>query len=194
MLTEIPLNFKPNHKSKNFIMKKSSLLSTIAFVFIMLLSTNVDAQKFRGLDKSPMDAALYKTSRNAPAMAKVVYSRPQLKGRELSALAPNGKVWRTGANEAASITLYSDMKIGGKAVSAGEYSLFTIPGEKEWTIIINKDINVWGAYSYNEANDVIRVSAPVSSGESLEAFSITFSEGNLHLGWGTTRATVSITK
>ncbi|WP_299555459.1 DUF2911 domain-containing protein [Seonamhaeicola sp.] len=175
-------------------MKKSSILSAFAFVFVLLLSTDINAQKFGGLDKSPMDAAIYKTSRNAPAIAKVIYSRPQLKGRSLSSLAPNGKVWRTGANEAASITLYNDMKIGGKSVSAGEYSLFTIPGDKEWTIIISKDINVWGAYSYNKANDVIRVSAPVSSGDSLEAFSIAFTQGNMHLGWGTTRVTVPFSK
>ncbi len=175
-------------------MKKSTCITTIAFAFMMLLTINVNAQKFRGLDKSPMDAAVYKTSRNAPAIAKVIYSRPQLKGRALSALAPNGKVWRTGANEAATITLYNDAKIGGKSVIAGEYSLFTIPGDKEWTIILNKDVNVWGSYSYNEANDVIRVSAPVSSGDSLEAFSVTFSEGNLHLGWDTTRVTVPFTK
>ncbi|MCL6296638.1 DUF2911 domain-containing protein [Jejuia spongiicola] len=175
-------------------MKKSTIITTIAFAFVMLLTTNVNAQKFSKLDKSPMDAAIYKTSRNSPAIAKVIYSRPQLKGRALSSLAPNGKVWRTGANEAATITLYNDMKIGGKSVSAGEYSLFTIPGEKEWTIILNKDVNVWGAYAYNEANDVVRVSAPVSSGDSLEAFSIAFSKNAMNLGWGTTRVSVPVTK
>ncbi len=175
-------------------MKKSTIITTIAFAFVMLLTTNVNAQKFSKLDKSPMDAAIYKTSRNSPAIAKVIYSRPQLKGRALSSLAPNGKVWRTGANEAATITLYNDMKIGGKSVSAGEYSLFTIPREKEWTIILNKDVNVWGAYAYNEANDVVRVSAPVSSGDSLEAFSIAFSKDAMNLGWGTTRVSVPVTK
>ncbi|PIA80702.1 asparagine synthetase B [Gaetbulibacter sp. 4G1] len=175
-------------------MKKSTIITTIAFAFVMLLTTNVNAQKFSKLDKSPMDAAIYKTSRNSPAIAKVIYSRPQLKGRALSSLAPNGKVWRTGANEAATITLYNDMKIGGKSVSAGEYSLFTIPGEKEWTIILNKDVNVWGAYAYKEANDVVRVYAPVSSGDSLEAFSIAFSKDAMNLGWGTTRVSVPVTK
>lgn len=175
-------------------MKRTTLITTLAFAFIMLLSTNVEAQKFAGLDKSPMDAAIYKTSRNAPAIAKVIYSRPQLKGRSLGSLAPNGKVWRTGANEAANITVYQDVKVGGKAISPGEYSLFTIPGDNEWTIILNKDINLWGAYSYNEANDVIRITAPVSSSdEELEAFSIAFSEGTMHLGWGTVRVNVPFT-
>jgi len=175
-------------------MKKMTLIPSIAFAFIMLLSLNVNAQKFAKMDKSPLDVAFYRASRNAPAIAKVVYSRPQLKGRELSKLAPNDKVWRTGANEAANITLYNDVKIGGEPVAAGEYSLFTIPGEKEWTIIISKDVNVWGAYSYDKANDVIRVSAPVSYGESLEVFSITFEEGSMHLGWGTTRVAVPFTE
>lgn len=177
-------------------MKKSTFITSIAFAFVMLLSTNINAQKFSGLDKSPMDAAAYPSSYKEPnKLIKVVYSRPQLKGRELSKLAPNGKVWRTGANEAANITLYKDMKLDGMPVSAGEYSLFTIPGEKEWTIILSKDINVWGAYSYNESNNVIKASAPVSSGESLEAFSIAFTDdGTMHLGWGTTRVAVPFSK
>ena len=171
-------------------MKKTALISSILFAFILLISSHANAQDFAGLDKSPMDAALYKTSRNAPVIAKVIYSRPQLKGRSIGSLAPNGKVWRTGANEAANVIIYKDVEIGGKAVSAGEYSLFTIPGEKEWTIILNKDINVWGAYSYNPDNDVIRFSAPVTTGKELEAFSIAFSNGTMHLGWGTLRVNV----
>tara|TARA_R110002050_G_scaffold104052_5_gene213239 strand:- start:111 stop:644 length:534 start_codon:yes stop_codon:yes gene_type:complete len=177
-------------------MKKSTFFTTITLAFVMLLSVNVNAQKFAKMDKSPMDATFYPSSnKETNKLIKVVYSRPQLKERALSTLAPNGKIWRTGANEAANITLYKDMKIAGKPLNAGEYSLFTIPGEKEWTIILSKDINVWGAYSYNEANNVIKVSAPVSSGESLEAFSIAFSDdGTMYLGWGTTRVAVPFTK
>lgn len=177
-------------------MKKLTLITSMAFAFVLLLTTNVNAQKFAKMDKSPMDAASYRTAKNAPALIKIVYSRPQLKDRELSKLAPNGKVWRTGANEAANITLYKDMKIGSEAVKAGEYSLFTIPGDTEWTIILSKDINVWGAYSYNEANDVARVKVKTSSAsDSLEAFSITFDDkGNMHLGWGTVRVAVPFTE
>ena len=122
---------------------------------------------------------------------KINYSRPQLKGRSVSDLAPAGKVWRTGANEAPEITFYKDVTLGGKSVKAGTYSLLTIPGNDEWTVILSSDINVWGAYSYDEKNDVARVSGKVSQGESLEAFSITFDDdGNMHMGWGTVRIMV----
>lgn len=180
-------------------MKNSTLISTIAFAFIMLLSTNVDAQKFAKMDKSPMDAAAFPTSyKESNKLIKVVYSRPQLKDRKLSDLAPNGKVWRTGANEAAELTLYTDMKLGKTTVKAGTYTFYVIPGETEWTAIISTDLNVWGSYFYKKENDVARLSVPVTSGDSLEAFSIAF-EGvdngvHMHLGWGTTRIAVPFTK
>lgn len=180
-------------------MKKSTFFTTIAFAFIMLLSTNVDAQKFSKLDKSPMDAAAFPTSyKKANKLIKIVYSRPQLKGRALNTLAPNGKVWRLGANEAAELTLYTDMTLGKKSVKAGTYTFYVIPGDKEWTAIISKDLNVWGSYYYNEANDVARLSVPVTSGEPVEAFSIAFEEANgsiqMHLAWGTTRVAIPFTK
>jgi hypothetical protein len=65
----------------------------------------------------------------------VTYSRPLLNGRSLGELAPDGKVWRTGANEATEITLYVDMKLGGKTVKAGTYTLYAIPGQDNYTII-----------------------------------------------------------
>ena len=181
-------------------MKKSTFITSIAFAFIMLLSTNVNAQKFSGLDKSPMDAASFPSSyKESNKLIKVVYSRPQLKGRELGTLAPNGKVWRTGANEAAELTLYKDMKLGDGLVKAGTYSLFTIPGDKEWIIILSSDLNVWGAYTYNEANDVARVKVTSTESEdSLEAFSIAFEKSDtgvhMHLGWGTERVAVPFSK
>ena len=86
-------------------MKKSTLFSTLLFSLLMVFS--VQAQEFPGMDKSPMDAASFPSSyRVSDKTIKIVYSRPQLKGRSLSELAPNGKVWRTGASEAAELTLY----------------------------------------------------------------------------------------
>lgn len=178
-------------------MKKSTIITSIAFAFMMLLSFNATAQDFPKLDKSPMDVAAFPSNyKDSNKLIKIAYSRPQLKERSLDKLAPNGKVWRTGANEAAEITLYADMKFGKETVKAGTYSFFTIPGEKEWTIILSSDLNVWGSYFYKEANDVARLKTPVTQGkESLEAFSITFDDkGIMHLGWDTVRVAVPFTK
>ena len=179
-------------------MKTSKFLWLVALTLMTTLS--IDAQNFAGLDKSPMDAATFPSSyRTSNKLIKVIYSRPQLKERSLDKLAPNGKVWRTGANEAAEIIFYSDVKMGGKTIKAGTYSLFTIPGDKEWEIILSSDLNVWGAYSYNEKNDVARIKAPVTQGgKSLEAFSITFegsdNGGTMHLGWDKVRVAVPFSK
>lgn len=179
---------------------KNNIFSLLILGIVMLLGGTINAQKFPGLDKSPMDAASYPTNwRDSNKLIKVVYSRPQLKGRDLASLAENGKVWRTGANEAAELTLYVDMMLGDTKVPAGTYTFYTIPGESEWTAVISKDLNVWGSYFYKEENDVARITVPAStSEESVEAFAMMFEEAdngvNLHLGWGTTRVTIPFTK
>lgn len=179
---------------------KKTIFTTFALAFLMLFTTNIQAQEFGKLDVSPMDAASFPSSyRVSDKLIKAVYSRPQLKGRPMEQLAPNGKVWRTGANEATELTLYTDMKLGGKTVKAGTYTFFTIPGEKEWTAIINSDLNVWGSYSYKESNDVARITVPATmADESIEAFSIVFTEGDngvdMNLAWGNTRVVVPFKK
>ena len=114
-----------------------------------------------------MDAASYPSSyKISDKVVKVVYGRPQLKGRDLAKLAPNDKVWRTGANEAAEITFYKDVTFGGKAVKAGTYSLFTIPSsEGDWIVILSTARNVWGSYFYKQDEDVVRVSGKISKSE-----------------------------
>jgi hypothetical protein len=176
-------------------MKKSTLISALAFSLVMLFSTNLSAQNFSDLDKSPMDATSFPSSyKVSDKQVKVVYSRPQLKGRDVATLAPNGKVWRTGANEAVEITFYQDKIFGGKKVKAGTYTMYTIPNEDEWTVILSSDLNVWGAYSYDEANDVVRVTGTVTEGkESLEAFSIAFDDdGTMYMGWDTVLVAVPV--
>ncbi|MEL1241972.1 DUF2911 domain-containing protein [Flavobacterium flavipallidum] len=181
-------------------MKKLKFLSAIAFGALLLATSNVQAQKFPGLDKSPMDLASFPNDYKIPEKtAKVIYSRPQLKSRTLNDLAPAGKVWRTGANEATVITFNKDVTLGKTKIKAGTYALFTIPNEKEWTIILNKDINSWGAYSYKEANDVARLNVPVTQAEeALEAFSMVFTKGDngiiLNLGWDKTRVAIPFTE
>ncbi len=173
-------------------MKKSLVL--IAIMLLGALST-VNAQKFAGLQKSPTDISYAKADRSAKPNIKVIYSRPQKKGREIfGSLEKYGKVWRTGADEATEIKFFQDVKMGDKTIKAGTYSLFTIPGEKEWTIIINSDLDSWGAYTYDEGKDVARIKVPVASAEELEVFSIAFKKVDkgyhMVMGWDTTRVEV----
>ncbi|WP_040278664.1 DUF2911 domain-containing protein [Psychroserpens damuponensis] len=181
-------------------MKTQSIISTVAMAFVMLISLNVNAQDFAPLDKSPMDGASFPSHyKESNKLIKVIYGRPQLKGRTLEKLAPNGDVWRTGANEAAELTLYTTMVLGDTKIQPGTYTFYVIPGEKEWTAIVSKDLNVWGSYFYNEDNDVARITVPVTKGkESLEAFSIAFTESkdgvHMNLGWDTVRVAVPFKK
>ncbi|RSK40611.1 DUF2911 domain-containing protein [Mangrovimonas spongiae] len=178
-------------------MKSSTNILPLFFTLFFLTSVTLTAQNFKDLDVSPMDAAAYPSShRVSKKLVKVIYSRPQLKGRTVVSLAPNNKVWRTGANEATEITFFKDVTFGTKKVTAGTYSLFTIPGEKEWTVIVNTDVDVWGAYSYNKKNDIARITVPVTEGKDyLEPFSIAFDDnGTMHLGWGTLRIAVPISE
>ena len=177
-------------------MKK--VLLPVLFAFALVFTTEATAQKFSGMDKSPADIASFPSSyKESSKSARVIYSRPQLKGRSMADLDPNGKVWRTGANEAPEITFYKDVTFGGEKVVAGTYALFTIPGDGEWTVILNKNLNQWGAYSYDNSADVVRVTSKASTdGESLDAFSMMFKEvdGGAHLvmGWGTTRVATPV--
>lgn len=182
-------------------MKKTTLLS---FLFSLIV-LGAWAQAFRPLDKSPMDVAYFPDhfahdrKDGDKAMVRVIYSRPSKNGRAVfGTLVPYGKVWRTGANENTEIKFYQDATIQGKKVKAGTYSLFTIPGETEWTIILNSDLDHWGAFTYKQENDVVRFTAPSkkSTDAPLENFSIHFPKGNaavMRLGWDDTIVEVPIT-
>ncbi len=181
-------------------MKTSNFFKTITFLFVSSLAFSVQAQNFPDLDKSPLDIASFPSNyKVSDKLIKVIYSRPQLKDREVSKLAPNGLVWRTGANEATELVLYKDMTFGKTLVKAGSYSLFTIPGESEWTVILNTDTNIWGAYTYDQSKDVARIKVPVKESKKfLEAFSMVFEEtptgADLNIGWGNTLIVVPFTK
>ncbi|UAM96907.1 DUF2911 domain-containing protein [Polaribacter litorisediminis] len=186
---------------------KKAILSIVMFAIALISSTEISAQEsskvdvvpsFSKVDVSPMDAASYPSNwRNSDKLVKVIYSRPQLKGRTLEKLAPNDKVWRTGANEAAEITFYKDVNFGGKKVKAGTYTLFTIPTASEWTVILSNQKNVWGSYFYDKAEDVVRVQGTVSQSKDLiEAFSIVFEgeddNATMHLGWANTVVSIPV--
>jgi DUF2911 family protein len=109
---------------------------------------------------------------------KITYSRPGVKGRVIwGQLVPYDKVWRTGANEATTITFSTDVKVEGQSLPAGKYALMTIPGQTEWTIIFNKNADQFGAFDYKQESDVLRVK--VKPGETPHQEWMEFSVENL---------------
>jgi hypothetical protein len=182
---------------------KSILLPALFTLFLMLPSYG---QAVPELDKSPLDMAYFPNNfahdrkPGEKAVARVIYSRPRKGERAVfGKLVPYGEVWRTGANEATEIKFYQDVVFGGKKVKAGTYSLFTIPGEKEWTVILNTDLDYWGAYSYNPKSDVVRVTAPITqSRDNVEHFSIAFGDKGakravMRMAWENTAVEVPFT-
>jgi Protein of unknown function (DUF2911) len=145
--------------------------------------------RFPALDKSPMDMSYYPVNypilkiqdkATEPLLARVVYSRPQRNGRDVfGELLEYNKVWRLGANEATEIEFYQDVTIGNKTVTKGRYTLYAIPNLEKWSIIINRDTDIWGAFKYDSEKDVVRVDVPVQKiSEPLEAFSLVFEKAN----------------
>ncbi len=129
----------------------------------------------------------------------VDYSRPGVKGRKIfGELVPYGKVWRAGANSATKITFEQSVNFGGKTVSAGTYGIFVIPSEKEWKIILNKDSQQWGAYEYDEKQNVAEANVPVQKlSEKQEWFEISLNPvddntTDLIFKWDTVKAVVSL--
>lgn len=129
---------------------------------------------------------------------KITYGQPQKRDREIfGSLVPYGEVWRTGANEATEITLTGNLLVNGLLLPAGTYSIFTIPDRIKWTIIFNRELNLWGSYNYNPNLDVFRFEAPVQEiPEAVEAFTIALDHNNdraeMSFQWDHVRVTVPI--
>ena len=130
---------------------------------------------------------------------EIVYARPGVKGRKIfGGTEAFGRVWRTGANTATKITFSTAVKFGGADVPAGSYALYSIPGADEWTVILNKVTGQWGAYSYKEENDLVRVKAkPVKLAQPVETFTIDINDirdqsATLNLIWENTRVPVKL--
>lgn len=126
------------------------------------------------------------------------YSRPSLKGRKVGQeLAPYGKVWRTGANEATTLTTEVDLNIGGTKVPAGKYTIYSLPSDGTWKLIISKQTGQWGT-EYHEEQDLARIDMKKSAlPQSVEQFTISFDKKNestaeLNLDWENTRVSVIV--
>jgi hypothetical protein len=128
----------------------------------------------------------------------VSYSRPGVKGRVIwGDLVPYDKPWRTGANEATTFTITDEIQFGGKTLAAGTYSLFTVPGKDEWTVVINSEKDLWGAFQYKPEKDVLRVTVQPTTAEPQEWMEFSFEDltptsANLVLRWEKLRLAVPI--
>lgn len=130
---------------------------------------------------------------------RITYGRPSVRGRTIFGdLVPYNEVWRTGANEATTITFSDDVTIEGAPLDAGTYGLFTIPGEERWTIIFNNVANQWGAYEYDSGEDALRVEVtPESTSRSWEMMTFTFesvtdTSAQAALYWADTKVPISM--
>lgn len=156
----------------------------LSAVFLLFVAFNINAQEKKPVLSPPATAS--ETLKNG-AVVTINYAQPAVKGRKIgSDIAPYGKIWRTGANAATQFEVSKDVKIKGSVLPAGKYALFTIPGEKEWTVIFNKTWDQWGAYKYDEKQDALRFTVKAIKAKAF-AERLTFNiekSGKVSLTWG----------
>jgi hypothetical protein len=170
-------------------MKKIYFLITV--LVLIGVSTNIQAQKVQKSPKAVLTQTVGLTD------VSITYFRPGLKGRPMTDLAKEGKVWRTGANNATELKVSNPITIGGKELAAGTYSLYSMPNYSgDWTIIINTKLS-WGT-GYSDSDDVMRFSAKASkTAESTETMTIGIADINangkdaaIEIRWGNTSVKV----
>jgi hypothetical protein len=186
-------------------MRKTSILVCLLISFFFSFSQTTRPPE---VDKSPMDVSYYpnnypilkiQNKATEPLVVRILYSRPQKQGRKVfGELVEYGKVWRLGANEATEIEFYKDVKIGGKKVPKGRYTLYGIVSENVWTMIINKDTDIWGAFKYDSKKDVLRTDVPAQkTDEVVESMSMFFEKTangiSLIIAWEQLKVALPIT-
>jgi hypothetical protein len=157
-----------------------------ALLLFTALATTVDGVAQADKSKRPSPPAKATAKLASGGTLTIDYSQPAINGRMIGKeIATYGKIWRTGANEATAFETSKDVTIDGKKLPAGKYSLYTIPGEDEWTIILNKVWNQWGT-KYDEAEDVMRFKVtPTESKQFNERMTFNINpEGRVTLAWG----------
>ncbi len=164
---------------------------SMMFTFLaLMLSVGVMAQ-----DKKPASPPAKAEGTIDGIKVTVDYAQPSAKGRKIMGdLVPYGKVWRTGANAVTSIEFSGDVKIEGKALAKGIYGLFTIPGEKEWVVVFNKQAS-GSPYDYSDKQDALRITVkPAKAAAFVEMFTIAVEKNNVVLSWENTSVSVKVSK
>ena len=163
---------------------------TAVTLFLFGLATFAYAQK-------PSPAAQAQCSFADGKTITVDYSSPRMKGRKIFGdLVPFGEVWRTGANEATTFVTTANVNVGGNSVPAGSYTIFTVPNQGSWKLIINKKTGEWGIPYKYESDELGRVDMKVSQTPSpVENFTIAFDRAcTMTVSWESTQASVNITE
>src|SRR5271170_69391 len=183
-------------------MKKLSLVAVALFVAATLASAQMNMAEDKSKRPSPPASAACKFSDGKTV--KIDYSSPRAKGRKIfgeasdKALVPYGQIWRTGANDATTFVTDANLTVGGKAVAAGSYTIFTVPKADAWWLVISKKTGEWGTDYPGEKEDLARVPMTVSkTAAPVENFTIAFDQAGgkctLRMEWENTRASVDIT-
>lgn len=181
-----------------------ALICAFQLFFICLIAQNGSIPP---VDKSPMDMCYFphnypvlkiQDKANEPLVARVIYSRPNRAGRTIfGGLVKNGEVWRLGANEATEIEFFRSVKIGGKKIKSGRYTLYAIVNDNSWTMIINKETDTWGSFKYDMKKDLVRTDVTMQKTEGLvENMSMLFEKTavgcNLVVAWENTRVALPV--
>lgn len=169
-------------------------IASLSFLFVALLFSACSNAQDKS--KRPSPPAVVKQTLANGTIISIDYSQPSVKGRTIGKdIEPKeGEVWRTGANEATVFEVSNAVKINGKDLAAGKYGLFSISGKDTWTIIFNKTWKQWGASSYKQDQDAIRIDAVVTQ-ETIFAEKMTFTitdKGVVNLFWGNNKATFMV--
>ena len=161
-------------------LSKTRLIAILALV--ALTAVPIAAQRGDDADRASKNG---RTEGEIDGVEVVLeYGRPNVKGREIwGGLVPYGEVWRTGANEATTISFDGDVTIEGEALPAGKYSLFTVPSDGDWTVIFNKVANQWGHFRYDEGEDALRVTVTPAEGEFVEELDFVIDGSSVVMRW-----------
>ncbi len=179
-------------------MKKRIMIGSVICLGLAFGALLVARQQDKG--KRPSPPASASCDLGGGKTITVDYSSPRAKGRKIfGGLVPYGEVWRAGANEATTFVTTADVSVSGKTVPAGNYTLFTVPGQDKWTLVISKKIGEWGVPYPGADSDFARVDMKVSQlAAPVENFAIAFDKTGagctLRMEWETTRASVDISK
>lgn len=177
------------------LLLRSFSLLTLA---LLVLGFEARAQAVAAPEARPSPLALTQITTDNGTYVKVVYGSPRKRDRVVfGELVPYGEVWRLGANEATELTVTKAVMFAGKHLNPGTYSVFAIPNQNQWTIIVNRTLGLWGSYNYKQDTDVFRVEVPATTGsETHEAFTLKLDKAtggaDLLILWDKTRVVVPI--